>query len=439
MVKTYLIKNCANQLIKMQIYANVYIYLNQNKYIKMHHVPEVLVDTAPLEPSLSREFPDVIPDTAEVLRGYPDALGRAAVDAETKRVGELMATGQNSPSAARDVKKEIKDVRRQMQALSRVKDSKVHLASANYLEVEKMPEWLRRATGSVDDPTALVHNFANKRKIDDATALNVLQWRADRLSEYQREFEQTIVPELKQRATERVERAVQAGWMPGKVLERLGRVDTVPVYGDDGISTLQLSNHRGSTDGGSIALAPDQHQDERVFEHEVVHVLGNEEEARAEHMVEVGGITSVFRTERGAWGIGLNEALTERIANGLVSGDIDNPFVVKNNPAYEKGQELLDALMTKGLRPVNVRLFVNAYFEADEERKQLGPQSASSQLIAALQAAFPRRDIVKEVAYVQNSDAGIDHFIRRIQRDTRRGAPSKFQKRLKTVSRRIMR
>jgi hypothetical protein len=123
------------------------------------------------------------------LHGHPYILGRYAVDAESQAVDALLATGQ--PNKVLDVTTTAYLDYARQQVGKAIKTAGPELVS-KMMGVEKMPEWLRRSTGSEADPTALVTSLAqrtDKGKVSDETALNVMQWHNQRMSDRQKTYE----------------------------------------------------------------------------------------------------------------------------------------------------------------------------------------------------------------------------------------------------------
>jgi len=344
------------------------------------------------------------------LQGHPDALGRAAVDAAQKQA-DIAVTGEDTGRHARRTARRVSRARREVRGvLRRAGPEQV----AEFLEVEDMPLWLREATDSQEDPKQLAANLANKRKMDEATAVNVLQWRAHRLSETQKTYERETLPMLRGEFSRLTHNAIAAGWMPAKVADRLALLDKTPVYHDDGFGT---GIDDANANDKRILMGLQRKANVGAFLHEGTHVLAGRgyPDMRLEGL-RGDALTEIFRTRFGTRSIWIREAVTERIARGLLSGDINNPAERGIHPEV---QEVLDTVCTAGVKPVDIQLFVNAYYEDKSERDALGKESAAAKLIAAIEAAYPRMNIMHELTLAKDPT-----IVDKLKQEGQKGAPA---------------
>lgn len=375
---------------------------------------------------LSIDSPPALPPESDLasdhlVRIYPHTLGRFAVDADLERVDAILTDDTIGPDY---IHLYTKHVRGQIRKV--VKKYGSSDVSTALLEVKEMPTWLRNATISADDPTTLATNLTNKDKVSDATFLNVLQWRLGQLANKQAAYEQRDLPNIRTQFERGMNEAYRRGWMPAVALGRMGHLRTIPTYVDDGFQTSaqRLSGFATFANDKCIVIAPHRRTSQNTYNHEGSHMLeGVDEvpEGARNGQRESRGLNRIFRTRFGDVPKALNEALTERIAEALISGDIDTFLDPKDVKHYVVQQMLLKTLCEDGVAPVDIRLFINAYYEDGIVRDKLGDRSAAAQLVAALQQAFPRRDIMSDLSYLSDKEKSIIRFTRKLQQEGQKG------------------
>lgn len=361
------------------------------------------------------------------LSGSPSALGRHAIAAELLRVsallnGDVLAGLEPSPYLLKGVRKDVRDTLKATDDPSEV---------SALIEVDRMPVWLREQV-VVNGADAIPATLSDKRALGNRVLVNVLQWHNWQLSKKQAAFEQEELPGLRQEYTARLAKAIEDGWMPPVVMNRIDRLSTVPTYVDDGFHSIRHSVS-GSTNGDRILLSPLDDERPHTYTHEATHLLSGKDETQIKlRYVNVSrspyGLERIFRTrykidahriDMGA--TILDEALTERITTGLMTGDIDTRQDPDDMLTYGDGQILLNFLCHNGVVPVDIRLFVNVYCEDGTERDRLGKDSAAAQLVTALETAFPRLDIMYKLSYLKDKPKQILRLVRKLEREGEKG------------------
>jgi hypothetical protein len=105
----------------------------------------------------------------------------------------------------------------------------------------------------------------------------------------------------------------------------------------------------------------------------------------------------------------LNEAIVEHIAQSLISGNVDvvDPSDERrdHSSTYLEERFILYALCSFGVKPVDIRVFIDAYFEDGAERERLGKDSAHYRLSVVLQQAFPQSNIMSRLSMLESKDS----------------------------------
>ncbi|MET1033072.1 MAG: hypothetical protein ABWX94_01075 [Candidatus Saccharimonadales bacterium] len=371
---------------------------------------------------------------SEVLHGYPGAMGRIAVD-KANRHAEHVTQGETAPKAAtpygyketpenmiESTLVSVDEGRKRLTILPRHTRAQL----SRRLELGAMPPGVHAMMDDADGGSKHSDNFSTMErliargehqgfKIPAETALNVMQWHNKNLSDKQLVFEAEVVAPLKQEVAEGVQAAVADGWMPASAIDNLSRLDRTDVYMDDGTNTQARHAH-----GSARSYIDDKHEvvvdpraSHRTRVHELMHVLsGIDFPANTNRNTSLLGPiidnsqSSLERLNPSSGGIVLS-ALTEAV-NELATVSILEGYkpdanlldrVKKAPPVQKEGWVLLDALANKGEKHIDPRLFIAAQMENNSKRDD----SAMTQLKKELAEAFPGRDIVKEIGYVEAS------------------------------------
>jgi len=359
---------------------------------------------------------------------YHHALGHAAVNNEEQRVTGLMSSDTDTPPRIDPYRTQLYMARRMIKAA--LKSSNPTYVNSLLVPTD-MPEWLRRATGTEEDPAILAANLADKKQVSDETALNVLQRHNYYHAQNQRFYEREELPEIRERYKTSITRAVDEGWIPASLLTKLGCLDEIPVFLDDGFE-VQRVGADAFTNGTEITMGPAIEGHPLNYTHEANHVLAGIDilpEKTKDNWRNSSGLSRIFRLRPlfrstampNTGGSALNEAMTERMATALISGDIDTPPKVDDMQHYVREQWLLNTLCSKGVKPVDIRLFVAAYFEDGVERDKLGSDSAAAQLVDALDEAFPRIDVMFRLSSLTNKLNPTARLVKKLKKEGQRG------------------
>ncbi len=371
--------------------------------------------------------------TPEALRGpqefagNPDAWGRLVVDPHARR--NLLGYSHPMREARADIRGLSERAQHSDVAFMRLR------AVAHGMAFSEMPPGLygTASGGHRLDSTDFLSRLGaigpnGQPLVDDKALYAVMEWSNRRLSDKQRHFEQNVLPERLQSFADRVEAAVQKKWLPPTASRNLHRVLGAKVYLDDGLYTTA----RGRDGVHTLAGRPHPNQDRIVIyqgagshtlDHEFAHGLSGRDTLPEDAYVrkENAGLNRIFG--RGEGGTQLEEAVNEHVTDVLARGNVH-----KTNPssrhrgedaAYPQGRGLLHALCTKGVRKVDVRLFIAAQMEdsADRDAKEAaGQESDATKLVNALHEAFPKEDVVATISSSDFKEAHLVQHVRRISR-----------------------
>lgn len=374
--------------------------------------------------------------------GYHHALGSAAVNNEEQRVAVLINPDDGPVTDP---------YRTQLYLARHMVKAALKSGEASYvnglLVPTGMPEWLRRATGTEDDPSVLAANLARDKTMSEETALNVLQLHNWQHAKRQQSYEREELPKIKDRYKTAVIQAVEDGWMPTSVLTRLDRLDETPVFLDDGFKLETMGAAASTLNGTEVTMGPFVDEHDQHYPHEANHVLAGVDvlpEKTKDNWRNSSGLSRIFRlrplfrstTIKDTGGSALDEALTERIATALLSGDIDTPPKVDDMDSYIRQQVLLNTLCNKGVQPVDIRLFIAAYFEDGVERDKLGADSAAAHLVSALEEAFPRIDVMSKLSSLTDKLNPTARLIKKLKKEGQKGPVPEGMKHLYKRTRR---
>lgn len=261
--------------------------------------------------------------------------------------------------------------------------------------------------------------------ISDETFLNFLEWynhaHVQRQNEVKDEIDYSKLKYIFQ-----INRAVEEGWMPESVVSsRLNKLDEVSVAVDDGYgicgnkannySTYAQQNYLHNT----ILFNPISYKKaskvtsiiDDTYTHEATHAISDDSSAaKYEYLMGLAfGANNC--------GTIINEAVTEHIAQSLKSGSVDiiDPTIraIVNEGFYSSERDLLNTLCNKGFEKIDIRNFINVYFEDNDTANKLGSKSARERLIWSLETAFPRKVIGKGKYKHKSVDAFNDFLVKK--------------------------
>jgi hypothetical protein len=249
----------------------------------------------------------------------------------------------------------------------------------------------------VNRPKQLVDRLTDKDKtgnftVGKETFLNFLEWFNYTRNHSRYEIKEQI-DKFKVTYKNDLEKAVRDGWVPESVLNfNLKKLNQVEFAVDDTLALIE------GDIGNSGPLATYNPTSKRVlfrpfaelfytnFAHEATHVI----EGGSEHYI-THAMYKVFGD--GNLGLNVNEAVTEHISCSLQCGDWDVIDPAKKPGSYSEQRLALNALCNAGLTKINIREFINAYFENDDDANRLGIKSARNKLSAHIINAFPELNI----------------------------------------------
>lgn len=288
--------------------------------------------------------------------------------------------------------------------------------------VEGMNEVGERS--SLEDDVDFVRIIRSKNengeyRVDDTTFLHFLQWHQHAIAAEQAEFNKNR--ELTTRDfEERINSAIEKGWMPEWVSRRLDeRLTNVTYVIDDGMRTqIVPKNSMGGytlrSDDGKlmpVVLEPEElsvahgNRRDKIITHELIHVIDGYVEDGNER-----GLPRLF-SPTSNWGpTALNEAVVEHLADSIYYDiDIDtiDPSVRSHKAdAYHNERTLLHTLCNNGKKTIDVRLFIAAHFQHEETDTYDG-ELPLELLKTEIENAFPGMNVLQRIQDIkENADVG---------------------------------
>lgn len=380
--------------------------------------PEVKSEIAPADPvralGIVSEIPsdevgDALIDALEAIHAPTvlDNLGDMLVKYEFGQAACIIYEGEPSEMGAAYVAKEV--------AASRAKLEAVHAEDRYYIDgrmhLYEMPKFLLQAAGVETQSVSgrlTEKNPDGSYAVGDATFTNILEWHNYTMNVRSQEFMRKNWPEYLQSYKHRLQVGVYGGWLPDSVFdtEKMNKLDQAQVILNDGL------NHYENETTGSM-VKHDRNQSAEVFlpldvetstvMHELSHVI---EGQRIDRKLKRGsllysssfGLNRLFGISGADAGRRLNEAVTTHIAETMMKGnpDVINPDI-KGGP-YELERHVLDRLCNGGLKTIDIRLFIDAYFEDTDSRRPRG--TALSRLKKELKEAFPGQNLLMNLASI---------------------------------------
>ncbi len=242
--------------------------------------------------------------------------------------------------------------------------------------------------------------------------------------------------EQKQSFTQRFQEAVNSSWIPRAALAHLPRLDNTKLIVDDGFRTNLESMGGGEVgyaddSGYEVVVAPTlAKKPERTLTHEFIHVLdGHDRVPFDEESIfrskETAGLYRIFKGQ--VAGEAMNEAVVEHLTDSMWNGELDiiDPLSkVRKRAVYTIERSLLHTLAQKGVKKVNVRRFIAAHFEDQDQTEVFGKDSAQTKLVEALREAFPFANVIEELSElktgetVKETHAAIQKYCMRLERRT---------------------
>ena len=299
----------------------------------------------------------------------------------------------------------------------------------NVLLGENPPEWLMASFGGpTAQPLDIIKAITAKREdgepsVSNETLGNLFEWHNHVQGKRQEQFEAEVIGPMRSVFAERLGAAVEKGWLPADTLDDKRRrlIAETPVYIDDGVGFDRIFSSLG---GGAMAYSSlgianphivfaERHATkstpmvEETFTHEMVHIVTGrspDETSIFNFSTDPNELAGSYGLERlggeGNIGKGLNEAMTEHMAQALISGDIEKIRPWKG--AYKAERYVLKALCNRGKIKISPIEFAQAMFAGVIENRSLrsfndesGEEPAIMKLKALLTEAFPDKDIVE--------------------------------------------
>lgn len=251
--------------------------------------------------------------------------------------------------------------------------------------------------------------------VQDATMLNFLQWHSYKMIGQRERFMERELPRLREGFVSSLQRGAKQGWIPADALdpERLKALDSAEVIIDDGVFLHEV-RAGAYVVANDNRTAPEVHlppyTPQKTANHEFSHVIAGvrlskgKAKGRFSGELENEGLYRLFDKEQRSAGKVIDEAVTEHIALNLEKLNPDpsviNPDVVLGLfSSYYSERELLDVLCNGGVKPIDIQLFITAYFE-DSSRLR---QPALRTLKRSLTKAFPGRNIIGELGTLMSA------------------------------------
>ncbi len=257
-------------------------------------------------------------------------------------------------------------------------------------------------------------------KVSDETFLNFLEWYNHAHVQTQNESKEKV-DSNKLNFITLVDKSVQDGWMPKSVVNsRLPKLDQVHVAMDDGYgfndesrySAYANFNYRNRIFFNPLSYKRSQIKSNIISDtyiHEACHAIADEMNNNMDRFDDI--FSDIFKAVfyRDIFGKIINEAITEHIAQSLKFGSVDIIDPINrsqdNTKCYFSERNLLNTLCNKGYKKIDIRNFINTYFEDDNTAVKLGSKSAREVLISNLVMAFPSEMLNKRNNKFKDVDA----------------------------------
>lgn len=352
---------------------------------------------------------------------------RRAIDNTRGREAKAAERKQPHAEILQDARNQLEDLtrkqRRQINGLMSQQDASPWLDQALGLKTR------RKRKNYVERLTA--RNKAGKYKVNDELLQNFLEWHNYVLHEEQEKLDKQrpqYDEEFKQHFTE----AIEKGWIPESARSNLDRLEDTELVLDDGLRSTRenFAGQAGNYWYGSshnVYISPDTFKAKKghVVLHEYLHVTDGMNEDSYFGPMRVRGMHRLFGMGEG--GRAMREASTEHLAVSMAHGNIDkiNPERrVGEKSTYFKERKLLDVLANKGSRKIDVREFIAANFENNNEPNSEGEQTKGEQLTSQLREAFEFTDVVQEISQLQPGE--LREYTKKLEKRARRHKVKKY-------------
>ncbi|MEI7918488.1 MAG: hypothetical protein WCH58_03835 [Candidatus Saccharibacteria bacterium] len=257
-------------------------------------------------------------------------------------------------------------------------------------------------------------NLLGKYIIDNATFLNFLEWYNYSHRQYNNDLSDTY-NQKKAEYKDHIHDSVHEGWISEATLKSLNHIDDIRFTIDDcyheGFVNSQSSAfvydviHKGRELHENVYFSGEKSVNVSSF-HELNHVISTVEIIG--NKIHRNGIRQIFGDCNGSTII--NEAVTEHIAKSLTDKSYDIIDPSKKSGSYPEPRLLLHTLCEKGVKKIDIKDFINAYFELTEEDIEPGADSAAQKLKSSLKEAYPNIDIIDWIKRFPSIEAIRSHI-----------------------------
>jgi hypothetical protein len=249
--------------------------------------------------------------------------------------------------------------------------------------------------------------------VSDLALLNIAQWHNHRHRKFEQKLEEEILPKQVAKMKALFEQAVEIEWFPPKAIDRLRAVHKyTKIVADDGQDTV-LSNLGGYFLPFTDTMYLDSPDKEKSFVHESLHAAARNRDAEGNGIPALSSLHGIFSGWEG-YRI-LSEAIVEHCVQSLTN-ESKSIFDTSVDPGiYDAERSLLDTLCRYGNQPIDVRRFVAALFETEQEREQLGEQSAHAQLKRAIAQAFPTYNLLPNTTGDTKDESALKELERKLR------------------------
>lgn len=197
---------------------------------------------------------------------------------------------------------------------------------------------------------------------------NIMERYQYNLAKFQAEFDSELEI-YKENFRIRIRKAIELGWIPASVEDKLHRIDSVTLAIDDGFYFQNgtkgdaLSIHKDGI--YEVVLANEVRDDpERIITHEFIHILEGANPDDTDNLKR-SGMYKLFKTRKA--GTLLNEAVVEHLADSIYSMEdidtIDPRKPARTDEFYKDYRHVLNGIANFGKQAIDIRLIVATYFE----------------------------------------------------------------------------
>ena len=377
------------------------------------------------------DMPDI---KDEFITKYPESgLGREAILRSLYSTEEIIDNDDKNrfirkfinmfdKKSTREKAKEIQTIRESLNALSpeyarEIFDQMDNTFIRNAIFPHDLPSEVSWMGNPLGERFVAIKN-KNKHAVSDETVLNFAQWYMGLTLDKQKEYDAEISG-FREQYKDRVRSAVDAGWIPTRVINNLRNIDNTDVIQDDMFATIANGAHGWydayssiDVDGRStILVSPietEQSTKDETLTHEWTHALANDTEEkynRTRLLRELFGEAGSFT---------INEGLTEHLAQSLIHGDfdtIDPGLRTPKGSSYAEFRTLLDKICNGGNVKIDIREFYDALYFTSQEKKNLFIHSESTRnLFKKIEDSFPGVNVLTRLSNI-NKDNDFDNLL----------------------------